>query len=95
MALNLKKIAAARSGAAGDASPDIPPLRKNVPAQVSPARWHGRPTPPPPRGSTWDDYVEWASESSFYPSDEDIALAMRFWRGLEPRENDDAQAPAP
>ena len=77
MALNLKKLAARRPGdntaeerSRQAPSPQSPPSNPD---------WHGRPTPPPPPGSSWDDFVEWASEGAFDPWPDDVALAWKLW----------------
>lgn len=89
MALNLKKIAAARSGSSEGQSG--PPSNARPSAPARPAAWHGRSAPPPPSGSPWSEFLEWAEDGRL-ENEEDSALAMRFWRGIEPR--DDGAAPS-
>lgn len=83
MSLKLGRIAAAR----GSPEPEAKPARP------TPARDSGR-GPPPPRGSGWDAFVDWASGDAFYPSDEDIQLALRHWSGRATAE-EDSQLPRP
>lgn len=44
----------------------------------------GRPTPPPPLGSSYDAFLDWASEESLDPSEADRDLAMSLWMGITP-----------
>lgn len=86
MALNLRKIAAARSGS-NEGQAASPSGGRGTP----PPSWHGR-SAPPPVGSSWSDFLDWASRGCI-ETEEDTALAMRLWRGLEAP--DDASAPSP
>lgn len=91
MTLNLKKISEKRR--AVTEAPEHGERRAPSAAASGDPLWHGRGAPPP-RGSTWDQYLDWACEGGF-ERDGDASLALRFWRGLEPREEDAPMPPAP
>lgn len=58
------------------------------------SKWFGRSTPPPPHGSGYSEFLDWASNEALEPSDEDRILATTVWMGREPEADDIEEAPA-
>ena len=54
------------------------------PSPVEQNDWYGRKTPPPRYGSSYDDFLMWASTDGLAPLQEEIDLAVTLWMGLEP-----------
>ena len=95
MALDFKKVSP--SGArpqGGSGAKALGKAASPAAGNGGPTRWHGRSRPPPPPGSGWTAFLDWASEGAFEYSREDAALAMRFWTGGEVGD-DEASLPAP
>lgn len=93
MALNLKKLGAMRGG--GEAPPGPREKAPGLGQAAAPASWHGRASAPPPPGSSWDQYLDWASDCALEPTPDDLNLAMRLWRGIEQHDDDEQSAPRP
>lgn len=96
MALDFKKIKGQKGGRDESDEGARQPRPSEEPASGNrvPARWHGRSCPPPPPGSGWTAFLDWACEGAFDHSPQDAALAMRFWTGEERSDQDDAVSPA-
>lgn len=96
MALDLSKLRERRSSSrkpeenrdSRSASPAVAPVR-NKPS------WHGRDAPPPPPGSGWDAFLDWASGGALDPWPEDVVVAFRLWSGHDgqPEEQDVPKGP--
>jgi len=70
MALNLKKLAS-KSVAEGETRPGAD----------EPRNLYGSRGEPPPPGSSYDKFLDWACEGALEPLPEDLALAMDLWLG--------------
>lgn len=96
MALDFSKVSAPKGSVQDDPQASVPrrtPSRSAPTADVS-RRWHGRSCPPPPPGSGWTAFLDWACEGAFDHSPEDAALAMRLWTGKDD-EAEEARPPSP
>lgn len=58
------------------------------------SKWFGRSAPPPPHGSGYSEFLDWASNEALDPSNEDRILATTVWMGREPEAEDIEEAPA-
>lgn len=58
-------------------------------------RHYGRSCAPPPPGSGWMAFLEWASEGNIDHTPEDAALAMRFWLGNDLSGEEESRSPTP
>lgn len=76
---------ARRPSSPAPAAPSRPASRPQ-PAQ-SPAQWHGRSEPPPPRGSSYAEFYDWAADGLIATKD-DEALALDFYLGIRGEPDD-------
>lgn len=99
MALDLKKLGRSRdaddesSGYASrgrKSSPSPAPPPEFRPARPDPR--HGRTSAPPPPGSGYGDYLDWASEGGL-SAPSDVALAVKLWLGSGDRSEEESSAP--
>lgn len=57
-------------------------------------KWFGRSAPPPPHGSGYSEFLDWASNEALDPSNEDRILATTVWMGREPESDEIEEAPS-
>jgi hypothetical protein len=71
-----------------------PVAPKPAPAQakVDHTRWHGRTQAPPPRGSSYGEFEEWAADG-LIPDEYTAALALDYYMGFRSDEPEE-EAPA-
>jgi hypothetical protein len=90
MALNLKKLAKTSNDRS---APQDHERRSAVPRVPEFDPTYGRGRLPPPKGSSWGDYEEWACEGA-WPTPDDKRLAIAGWMGrLEQNEHEEEAAP--
>lgn len=66
-------------------APAAPPKPVAQAVKVDVNRWHGKSQPPPPRGSTYGEYMEWAADG-LIPDEYTAALALDYYLGIRPDE---------
>lgn len=54
----------------------------------------GQSTPPPPQGSEYSKFLDWASNESLEPTSEERSLALRLWVGKDVDDIYSGDAPA-
>lgn len=62
-------------------APAAPPKPPAQPAKVDRSRWNGRSEPPPPRGSSYAEFYEWAADGCI-PDEYTAALALDYCLGI-------------
>lgn len=62
-------------------APAAPPKQPVQQPKVDKARWHGLSEPPPPRGSSYADFYEWAADG-LIPDEYTAALALDYYMGI-------------
>lgn len=62
-------------------APAAPPKQPVQQPKADKSRWHGLSEPPPPRGSSYADFYEWAADG-LIPDEYTAALALDYYMGI-------------
>jgi len=63
------------------ASRPLPATRLSKARSID-SSWHGRPSPPPPPGSSYEEFLDWAAQGGIeWPGDAELATRLWMARG--------------
>ena len=72
-------------------APAAPPKPPAQPIKADKSRWHGLSEPPPPRGSSYAEFYEWAADG-LIPDEHTAALALDYYMGIRAEEEPEETA---
>lgn len=62
---------------------------KNIPNIPQEKTYYGRKNPPPKKGSSYGEFIDWVTDKNGYPfMEEDLNLAINLWLGNSPNEEE-------